>query len=88
MKKRNFLIPLASLVAALGVNSADATSENSEIIINNKVDASTLITVKNEFTDPFSFTLQRSNEIIRTADHSSHASHSSHGSHASHSSGR
>jgi hypothetical protein len=86
MKKREFLVPLATLIAALEVNNAQATLESQKTIVSNE-NKPIVLSIKGEANNPFTFILQKSEDVIKTADHYSHSSHSSHGSHRSHSSG-
>lgn len=82
MKKRKFLVPLATILASLGVSNANAVAD---IGSNLNVPATVHYSAKN--TDEiFSFVMKPSNEQTTMAYHYSHSSHSSHSSHRSHSS--
>ena len=85
MKKRNFLIPLASLVATLGVTDVNANQIASDPIISSK---EMISSANNDQNTTFAFVLQRPEQRLMTADHYSHSSHSSHRSHSSHYSAR
>lgn len=92
MTKRSFLVPLATLAAAIATEQASAMASH-EIV--EPITAST-----NEFqtdapgenlsvrsgNDQFAFVLKRGDQGQMMAYHSSHSSHASHASHASHTS--
>ena len=85
MKKRNFLIPLASLVATLGAVDVNATQTALDL---NASDKAAVSITNNDQSSAFAFVLQRPEQRLMTADHYSHSSHSSHRSHSSHYSSR
>ena len=86
MKKRNFLIPVATLLSAFSTSNVDASHDRTaQTLIENTGTASSLIT---EINNPFDFVMQQSNHSDVMAYHTSHASHSSHSSHSSHYSSR
>ena len=93
MKKRSFLLPLASLAAALSGNQASANVQAN--YVDPVVDAkntfvaqpqSGRLSVKNG-DKQFEFLLKRTDTGMMTAAHYSHSSHASHASHSSHYSG-
>ncbi|MCY1291969.1 hypothetical protein D9M68_579140 [compost metagenome] len=96
MKKRAFLMPLATLAAVFSTNQASATVEapSAPLVeghagqhvqqLTNQADQET-VQVK-AGGDQFQFLLQRGEGGQLMAYHSSHSSHASHASHASHSS--
>jgi len=77
MKKRNFLIPVVTLIAAISTN-ASATVQESK----NKSIASNSV----EINQDVDFVITNSDNMQKYATHYSHRSHSSHSSHRSHSS--
>jgi hypothetical protein len=86
MKKRNFLIPVATLLSALSVTSSDASVNNKEQgLTENNGSVSAPISSS---SNPFEFVMQQSNHTEVMAYHTSHASHASHRSHSSHYSSR
>ncbi len=84
MKKRNFLIPVATLLSALSASDVDASFDNKLLTPaeNNVSNSSSSSTANN----PFDFVMQQSDHSDVMAYHTSHASHASHASHRSHSS--
>lgn len=85
MKKRNFLIPLASLVATLAGADVNATQTASNLNVSDKA---AIGTTNNDQSSAFTFVLQRPEQRNIIAGHYSHSSHSSHRSHSSHYSSR
>lgn len=91
MKKRNFLIPVATLAAAVtsGQASADIPSSAESQTQNfNEIPSQTNVQNEGKMTvkagqDAFSFVLKRNEKNELLAWHSSHASHASHASHYS-----
>ncbi|WP_219095321.1 His-Xaa-Ser repeat protein HxsA2 [Pseudomonas sp. UMAB-40] len=93
MKKRSFLVPMATLAAAV------ATEQASALVTHEAVEPSTDTTIslqsapQNENistrggNDLFTFVLKRGDQGQFMAYHSSHSSHASHSSHSSHHSG-
>lgn len=86
MKKRNFLIPVATLLSALSAGTADASVDDKSLLLpeNSGSISSSISTADN----PFEFVMQQSNHSDVMAYHTSHASHASHRSHSSHYSSR
>lgn len=90
MKKRNFLLPLASLASAFTSEQALAnvnqdvhvTPQTNDAAIQ-KVTLSDTVVMSNG-NDKFSFVLKRSDAGALMAWHQSHSSHASHASHSSH----
>jgi hypothetical protein len=80
MKKRNFLIPLASLVTSLGAADVNATQTASNL---NLCDKTAISVANNNQSSAFAFVLQRPEQKLMTAGHYSHSSHRSHSSHYS-----
>jgi hypothetical protein len=86
MKKRNFLIPVASLISALSATNVDASFDNSsQTLASNNASISNPVSITN---NPFEFVMQQSDHTDVMAYHTSHASHASHRSHSSHYSSR
>lgn len=86
MKKRNFLIPVATLLSALSASNVDASHDNSlQTLAKDNASISTLVSIAN---NPFEFVMQQSSHTDVMAYHTSHASHASHRSHSSHYSSR
>ncbi len=82
MKKRNFLVPLATIVASLGVSNSEAN-----VNVESKVSVPAIEQYStNNNNEIFSFIMKPSNEQATMAYHYSHSSHSSNSSHSSHSS--
>jgi len=93
MKKRSFLVPMATLAAAV------ATEQASALVIHEVVETNTDTTLSFQSApqsenllvrggnDLFSFVLKRGDQGQFMAYHSSHSSHASHSSHSSHHSG-
>jgi len=90
MKKRNFLLPLASLASAFTSEQALAnanqdvhvTSQTNDAAVQ-KITLSDRVVMSNG-NDKFSFLLKRVDGGALMAWHESHASHASHASHSSH----
>ena len=86
MKKRNFLVPVATLLSALSTGTADASVDTkSQLLPEKSGSISRSISTAN---NPFEFVMQQSNHSDVMAYHTSHASHASHRSHSSHYSSR
>ncbi|MGB6210512.1 His-Xaa-Ser repeat protein HxsA2 [Pseudomonas mandelii] len=93
MKKRSFLVPMATLAAAV------ATEQASALVTHEAVEPSTDTTISLQSAtksenisaragnDLFAFVLKRGDQGQFMAYHSSHSSHASHSSHSSHHSG-
>ncbi|WP_442962274.1 MULTISPECIES: His-Xaa-Ser repeat protein HxsA2 [unclassified Pseudomonas] len=93
MKKRSFLVPMATLAAAV------ATEQASALVIHKVVEPSKDTTISFQSATPsenlsvrggndlFAFVLKRGDQGQFMAYHSSHSSHASHSSHSSHHSG-
>jgi hypothetical protein len=89
MKKRSFLVPMATLAAAVATEQASAISTDHVI----KPSAETKNTFQAEApteellvrggSDQFAFVLKRGEQGQLMATHTSHASHASHASHTS-----
>lgn len=94
MKKRSFLVPLATLAAAVATEQASAltTYEVVEPISEAKntfqAEAQSENLSVRGGNDLFAFVLKRGDQGQMMAYHSSHSSHASHSSHSSHYSGR
>ena len=57
MKKRNFLIPVATLLSALSASNVDASHDNSpQTLANDNASISTLVSIAN---NPFEFVMQQ-----------------------------
>ena len=88
MKKRSFLLPLASSLAALIVGNANAmpaTVAPTEPVMS----TASLLPAAPVAPKPAPLVLQRAGDArMAQRGHASHASHSSHASHASHYSSR
>lgn len=82
MSKRKFLVPLATLAAAISSNAA----ENPNLKVGDFFSSEQNATVKSGDITPvnFSFILNPSETATLMAAHYSHRSHSSHSSHSSH----
>ncbi|HEX8593887.1 MAG TPA: His-Xaa-Ser repeat protein HxsA2 [Pseudomonas sp.] len=93
MKKRSFLVPLATLVAAVATEQASALAARdiAEPDVNAastlQADAQSENLLVRSGNDQFAFILKRGDQGQMLAYHSSHSSHASHVSHASHTSG-
>ncbi|KPA88208.1 hypothetical protein PF66_05260 [Pseudomonas asplenii] len=101
MKKREFLLPLATLTAAVTATQASATvatldagKADENHAIEAKGAALPIIQVGEQMVtgrqgdNLFSFVLKRGENGQMVAAHHSHSSHASHSSHSSHYSGR
>lgn len=84
MKKRNFLIPVATLLSALSTSNVDASLDKPVQVLNEKNAVTS--SSNSEANSPFDFVMEQGNHIDVMAYHTSHASHASHASHRSHSS--
>lgn len=90
MKKRNFLLPLASLASAFTSEQALANmNQETQAVHQTNSDAVQNVTLSDRVTmsngnDKFSFVLKRVDGGTLMAWHESHASHASHSSHSSH----
>jgi hypothetical protein len=93
MKKRSFLVPLATLASAVATEqaSAIATHEVAEPSTNPtntlQADAQSENLSVRSGSAQFAFVLKREGQGQLMAYHTSHSSHSSHASHSSHTSG-
>lgn len=93
MKKRSFLVPMATLAAAIASEQASAVATH-EVIEPSTDTTNTLqaeaqsedLSVRSG-NDQFAFVLKRGDQGQLMAYHSSHSSHASHSSHRSHYSG-
>lgn len=93
MKKRSFLVPMATLAAAVASEQASAVATH-EVIEPSTETTNTFqaeapsenLSVRGG-NDQFAFVLKRGDQGQLMAYHSSHSSHSSHASHSSHTSG-
>jgi hypothetical protein len=86
MKKRNFLIPVATLLSALSATNIEASVDSeSQVLDKNNGSISSPVSIA---STPFEFVMQKSNHTDVMAYHTSHASHASHRSHSSHYSSR
>jgi uncharacterized protein YcgI (DUF1989 family) len=93
MKKRSFLVPMATLAAAVATEQASAITTH-EVV---EPSTDTTITFKSApqsenlsvrgGNDLFAFVLKRGDQGQFMAYHTSHSSHASHSSHSSHHSG-
>jgi len=101
MKKREFLLPLATLAAAVTATQASAsiaTIDSSKADENHAIEAKGAIlpivqvgeqmVTGRQGDNLFSFILKRGENGQMVAAHHSHSSHASHSSHSSHYSGR
>ncbi|MCJ1887457.1 His-Xaa-Ser repeat protein HxsA2 [Pseudomonas sp. LA21] len=101
MKKREFLLPLATLTAAITANQAlasvampDTEKAGEGTAIENQGAALPIVNVGEQMVtgrqgdNLFSFILKRSEGGQLVASHYSHSSHASHSSHSSHYSSR
>jgi hypothetical protein len=94
MKKRSFLVPMATLAAAIATEQACALTSHEvvepSIEANNtfKAEAQSESLAVRGGNDLFAFILKRGDQGQLMAYHSSHSSHASHSSHSSHYSGR
>ncbi|WP_447651814.1 His-Xaa-Ser repeat protein HxsA2 [Pseudomonas abietaniphila] len=89
MKKRSFLVPMATLAAAVATEQASAISIDQVI----KPSTETKNTIQAEAlaenlsvrggSDQFAFVLKRGEQGQLMATHTSHSSHASHASHTS-----
>ena len=93
MKKRSFLVPMATLAAAVATEQASAVAihEVTEPTTNTtntfQAEASSENLSVRGGNDMFAFVLKRGDQGQLMAYHSSHSSHASHSSHRSHYSG-
>ena len=93
MKKRSFLVPMATLAAAVAAEhaSALATHEVAEPSTDTTISLQSATQSENISArggnDLFAFVLKRGDQGQFMAYHSSHSSHASHSSHSSHHSG-
>ncbi len=101
MKKRDFLLPLATLTAAVTASQASASvvmsdtdKANEGTLIENQSAALPIVNVGEQMVtgrqgdNLFSFILKRGEDGQMVAAHYSHSSHASHSSHSSHYSSR
>jgi len=86
MKKRNFLIPVATLLSALSISNVEASFDKPLQVLNEKNAVTSSSNL--EANNPFDFVMEQGNHIGVMAYHTSHASHASHRSHSSHYSSR
>lgn len=93
MKKRSFLVPMATLAAAVATEHASAITAH-EVAVPDAGTSNTLQTAAPSENlsvrggnDLFAFVLKRGDQGQLMAYHSSHSSHASHSSHSSHHSG-
>ena len=93
MKKRSFLVPLATLAAAIVTEQASAIATHEVVEPSTNATNTFQADVQGENllvrsgNDQFVFVLKRGDQGQMMAYHSSHSSHASHVSHASHTSG-
>jgi len=93
MKKRSFLVPLATLAAAVATEQAsaitthEAVEPNSDTTISFKAATQSENISARSGNDLFAFVLKRGDQGQLMAYHTSHSSHASHSSHSSHVSG-
>ncbi|WAH56447.1 His-Xaa-Ser repeat protein HxsA2 [Pseudomonas silvicola] len=101
MKKREFLLPLATLAAAVTANQASASVDSAQTdkhdenaAIETRAAALPIINIGEQMVtgrqgdNLFSFILKRGESGQMVAAHYSHSSHASHSSHSSHYSSR
>ena len=81
MKKRNFLIPVATLLSALSASNAEA-GEIKNLVFKNNTNESFSSSVL-ESSNAFDFIMSQGDYVDVTARHRSHSSHRSHRSHYS-----
>jgi len=86
MKKRNFLLPVASLLSVLSASDVDASVETKSQILDKKNE--TISSPASIASNPFGLLMEQSSRNYILAYHTSHASHASHRSHSSHYSSR
>lgn len=90
MKKRSFLLPLATLASAFTSEQALANvNQDTQVTPQTNTDAVQNVTLSDRVTmsngnDKFNFVLKRVDGGALMAWHESHASHASHASHSSH----
>ncbi|PPK35828.1 hypothetical protein CD175_26915 [Pseudomonas laurylsulfatiphila] len=93
MKKRSFLVPLATLAAAMVTEQASAIATHEGVEPSTDATNTLQADAQGENlsvrsgNDQFAFVLKRGDQGQMMAYHSSHSSHASHVSHASHTSG-
>ena len=93
MKKRSFLVPMATLAAAVATEQASAVATHE--VVEPTTDATNTFQAEAPSenlsvrggNDMFAFVLKRGDQGQLMAYHSSHSSHASHSSHRSHYSG-
>jgi len=93
MKKRSFLVPMATLAAAVATEQASAVASLEVIESTAETTNTFLADAPSENlsvrggNDMFGFVLKRGDQGQLMAYHTSHSSHASHASHSSHTSG-
>ncbi|WP_429518226.1 His-Xaa-Ser repeat protein HxsA2 [Pseudomonas laurylsulfatiphila] len=93
MKKRSFLVPMATLAAAVATEQASAVATHEVIEPTTdatntfQAEAPSEILSARSGKDLFAFVLKRGDQGQMMAYHTSHSSHASHSSHSSHTSG-
>lgn len=93
MKKRSFLVPMATLAAAVATEQASAIAAHEVIEPSTETPNSFQAAVPSENisvrggNEQFAFVLKRGDQGQLMAYHTSHSSHASHSSHSSHTSG-
>ncbi|WP_419709431.1 His-Xaa-Ser repeat protein HxsA2 [Pseudomonas sp. NFX224] len=93
MKKRSFLVPMATLAAAMAAEQASAVASHE--VIEPITDTPNTFPAEAQSenlsvrggSDQFAFVLKRGGQGQLMAYHTSHSSHASHSSHTSHTSG-
>jgi len=94
MKKRSFLVPMATLAAAIATEQVSALTSHSVVEPSTEAKNTFQADAQSENlsvrggNDLFAFILKRGDQGQMMAYHSSHSSHASHSSHSSHYSGR
>ena len=81
MKKRNFLIPVATLLSALSASNIDAGEIKNLVFTHNP--SETISSSALESINAFDFIMVQGDYVDVTAAHRSHSSHRSHRSHYS-----
>ena len=93
MKKRSFLVPMATLAAAVATEQASAVAAHEAIEPSTEAMNTFQAEAPSENlsvrggNDQFAFVLKRGDQGQLMAYHTSHSSHASHSSHSSHTSG-
>jgi hypothetical protein len=87
MKKRNYLIPVVTLVAAITTNASATVYKDTAEGTNNALNVSLENALNVSLEQTQDFVITNSDNTQKFAYHYSHRSHASHSSHSSHYSG-